>query len=834
MAEVNPWLIGISVVAGVGFVLGFIAFLDAVGAINLKSDDKATVTSGGGAAAPGVEPTNALSNTEVAFVEGNQVVFKEPSLAFSNPDTDVLDVIMDVLPFSDSSARLFAEAGEPGSGSLNIIANFVQTTDFRTDTLRLNNASDTKLSIVSSADMAEPYQLTTPAAAPAANTVMQFQADGTSSFVTLSSGDVTIPDGTSAAPGLALATELNTGFYKGGTNRLSVSVGGTDRFSFTNQGLNMRQVTPPSSIAANEVQIYSGAVNQLSFMGEDDQERQLTNQDYGTKQSVRVATTANGALATAFANGQTVDGIVLATGDRILIKNQAAQDENGVYVVNASGAPTRASDFTITSQFALGTAVLVQVGTANAGSTFFTSTLPAIVGTNNWVWTSAGGGGGGATDINGLTDGSVTGSPTNPITLDVNFTTRSYIYGDTAGDITTANNRSVFIGTGAGNSITSGIRNVFIGDNAAQNATTAQKNVVISTNENATNLTSGSFNVVIGADNTGDGLDTGLGCVAIGNQCRLGAGTLQGNVSIGIACGSATSGADNVCIGNFSGFGYVSTSTNNVAIGQSNLAFASGANNSHNVAIGTSCIQGPPTIANCQENVAIGRAVFQVMTSGARNCGLGRFSGVAVTTGNDNILIGGDSPGVALTTGSGNVSIGTLTAATLTTGSNNILIGSSANVDTAARAGAVAIGNGITTAAADSSFSVIHRTIAAGTNASFTGNELHADTSSKRYKRDIVDLDVDVKTFMQLRPVHYRAKKGHSGNDENPKELDKRHIGFIAEEMHELYKEFVTYEDDDHQVPESVQYGHVTALLTKICQQQELRIRQLEDALKAK
>jgi hypothetical protein len=61
--------------------------------------------------------------------------------------------------------------------------------------------------------------------------------------------------------------------------------------------------------------------------------------------SVRVATTANGTLATAFANGQSVDGVTLATNDRILIKNQSTGAENGVYIVQASGAPVRATDF---------------------------------------------------------------------------------------------------------------------------------------------------------------------------------------------------------------------------------------------------------------------------------------------------------------------------------------------------------------------------------------------------------------------------------------------------------------------------------------------------------
>jgi hypothetical protein len=62
------------------------------------------------------------------------------------------------------------------------------------------------------------------------------------------------------------------------------------------------------------------------------------------KESVRAATLVPGTLASDFANGDTIDGIVLVTGDRILIKNQASAIENGIYTVNAVGAPTRAAD----------------------------------------------------------------------------------------------------------------------------------------------------------------------------------------------------------------------------------------------------------------------------------------------------------------------------------------------------------------------------------------------------------------------------------------------------------------------------------------------------------
>lgn len=110
------------------------------------------------------------------------------------------------------------------------------------------------------------------------------------------------------------------------------------------------------------------------------------------KTAVRVATTANGTLATAFANGQTVDGVVLATGNRILLKNQTTQSENGIYTVNASGAPTRATDADTSAELVNAT-VYVSEGTVN-GDTAYTQTAnaPITVGTTNLVWASVGGG----------------------------------------------------------------------------------------------------------------------------------------------------------------------------------------------------------------------------------------------------------------------------------------------------------------------------------------------------------------------------------------------------------------------------------------------------------
>jgi hypothetical protein len=92
---------------------------------------------------------------------------------------------------------------------------------------------------------------------------------------------------------------------------------------------------------------------------------------------VRVATTTSGTLASAFENGDTVDGITIATGDKILIKNQSTASENGIYTVNASGAPTRTTDYNTDSEIR-GSLVLVMEGTVNKHRIFQNTNTTSI------------------------------------------------------------------------------------------------------------------------------------------------------------------------------------------------------------------------------------------------------------------------------------------------------------------------------------------------------------------------------------------------------------------------------------------------------------------------
>jgi hypothetical protein len=108
------------------------------------------------------------------------------------------------------------------------------------------------------------------------------------------------------------------------------------------------------------------------------------------KQPVRAATTTNGTLATAYANGSVIDGVTLATNDRVLLKDQTTQADNGIYTVNASGAPTRATDADSSAELD-SAAVLVTSGTVNADNAFTQTTNAPTVGSSNLVWAQFGG-----------------------------------------------------------------------------------------------------------------------------------------------------------------------------------------------------------------------------------------------------------------------------------------------------------------------------------------------------------------------------------------------------------------------------------------------------------
>lgn len=96
------------------------------------------------------------------------------------------------------------------------------------------------------------------------------------------------------------------------------------------------------------------------------------------KTPVRFKTTANIALASGgLAAGTVHDGVTAVAGDRALVASQTAGGENGIYVVPASGAASRAADADSAAEV-LELAVGVEEGSA-AADTFWVSTANAPI-----------------------------------------------------------------------------------------------------------------------------------------------------------------------------------------------------------------------------------------------------------------------------------------------------------------------------------------------------------------------------------------------------------------------------------------------------------------------
>lgn len=99
----------------------------------------------------------------------------------------------------------------------------------------------------------------------------------------------------------------------------------------------------------------------------------------------------SGATLTAFAVGSlSIDGSSPTVGQRILVRNQVSDFQNGIYVVTAAGSGiavfvlTRTSDYNVASEILAGTSVFIRSGSTRASTTWdMNSPNVATVGTDS-------------------------------------------------------------------------------------------------------------------------------------------------------------------------------------------------------------------------------------------------------------------------------------------------------------------------------------------------------------------------------------------------------------------------------------------------------------------
>jgi hypothetical protein len=110
-----------------------------------------------------------------------------------------------------------------------------------------------------------------------------------------------------------------------------------------------------------------------------------TAANVGKRARVRAATTANITIASDLNNGDVIDGVTLATGDLVLVKNQSSAAENGVYVVGTS--PARFVEFDTYDEHP-GSLIAAQEGTTNADTLWLcTSNTGGTLGTTAIAFT---------------------------------------------------------------------------------------------------------------------------------------------------------------------------------------------------------------------------------------------------------------------------------------------------------------------------------------------------------------------------------------------------------------------------------------------------------------
>lgn len=191
-----------------------------------------------------------------------------------------------------------------------------------------------------------------------------------------------------AGPG-AFAGLTNTQTFSGTTNTfasatvLTGTVSGTGINTYVTGKRLDEFAVPTSNISLNS--------NKITNLADPTSAQDAATKAYvdaarsglDVKASCRVASTATLTLS----GTQTIDGVAVIAGDRVLVKNQTTASENGIYDV-AAGAWTRSTDSGTSLQFNSGAFTFIEEGTIGAGKGFvLTTPNPITLGTTSLAFT---------------------------------------------------------------------------------------------------------------------------------------------------------------------------------------------------------------------------------------------------------------------------------------------------------------------------------------------------------------------------------------------------------------------------------------------------------------
>ena len=140
--------------------------------------------------------------------------------------------------------------------------------------------------------------------------------------------------------------------------------------------------------AANNVAVTGGSITGL---GDPSVSSEAATKNYvdqavaglRTRIIAEAATTGNISLTTDLQNGDTLDGVTLVTGDRVLVKDQTDATANGLYIVVASGTASRDPEHDTIAELS-GQMIVVNQGTSNDNKIFLCTTdSSATIGVSN-------------------------------------------------------------------------------------------------------------------------------------------------------------------------------------------------------------------------------------------------------------------------------------------------------------------------------------------------------------------------------------------------------------------------------------------------------------------
>lgn len=233
-----------------------------------------------------------------------------------------------------------------------------------------------------------------------AGTVAARTITGTAGRTTVSNGD-----GVSGNPTFDLATVAVGSTTTGGSTKFTVDAYGR----ITNAGAaSLTDLTGPTAAYSMNSQRVTNLADptgpqDAATKNYIDGKIDAANQGLDPKASVKAASTANVTISSAPA---TIDGVTLIANDRVLLKNQTAPAENGIYVFASAGAAlTRATDLNAWTEVA-GAWTIAEEGTTNADTAWlFTSNSSGTINTTAITVSAFGVGGasGFTTAGNGLT-----------------------------------------------------------------------------------------------------------------------------------------------------------------------------------------------------------------------------------------------------------------------------------------------------------------------------------------------------------------------------------------------------------------------------------------------